>query len=124
MQITIVLGLLILIQGCASFWDPQPVKKIFSQEKKAKRVTNPVLKAPKSPKRVKTSQAVWHLIFPEYLEFGLHHQETGKKELIRVETTLSDIELPAGHYNIESVIVGSERYDSLEGVDLFEFEIK
>jgi hypothetical protein len=59
-----------------------------------------------------------------YLEFGLHHQETGKKELIRVETTLSDIELPAGHYNIESLVVGSERYDSLEGEELFQFEIK
>jgi hypothetical protein len=124
MQTTIVLGLLILVQGCASFRAPQPFKKTISQEKKAKRVTNPVLKAPKSAKRVKTSQAVWHLIFPVYLEFGLHHQETGKKELIRVETTLSDIELPAGHYNIESLVVGSERYDSLEGEELFQFEIK
>lgn len=124
MQTTIVLGLLILAQSCASFRVPQPVKKTIPQEKKVKRVTSPVVKAPKASKTVKTSQAVWHLIYPENIEFGLHHQETGKKELIRVETTLSDIELPAGHYNIESITVGMEKYDSLEGEELFQFEIK
>ncbi len=119
----LLLGLLIL-QGCASFRVPEPVKKTVPQDKKVKRVTNPVIKAAKTAKSVKTSQAVWHLIYPEYIEFGVHHQESGRKELIRIETTLSDIELPAGHYNIESVIVGPERYDSLEGQELFQFEIK
>ena len=72
----------------------------------------------------KQSQAVWHLIQPTDLEFVLRHRESNKLEYIRVETTLSEIELPTGHYNIESIIVGSERFDALEGQELFQFEIK
>lgn len=118
------LGLLILLHSCTSFRVSEPVKKTIPQDKKAKRVTTPVFSSPMAIKALKTSQAVWHLIYPDSIEFGLLHHETGKKELIRVETVLSDIELPPGHYNIESIVVGTEKYESLEGEELFEFEIK
>jgi hypothetical protein len=122
----IVLALVIFSHSCASFRKPGPVKPATPQvEKRVKRVTKPVKKAEKRPKKsTRKSQAVWHLIYPLDIEFALTHRETGKKEYIRVETTLSDIELPAGHYNIESVAVGSEKYDALEGQELFQFEIK
>ncbi len=126
MRTTIVLGLVTLLGSCASFRQPAPVKVTPQQtEKRVRRVTKPVKKPVKPVKPVaKQSQAVWHLIQPTEVEFVLRHRETNKLEYIRVETTLSDIDLPTGHYNIESVIVGTERYDALEGQELFQFEIK
>jgi hypothetical protein len=117
----IVLALVIFLPGCASFRKPEPVKPGPALAERVKRVTKPVKKAEKS---IRKSRAVWHLIYPADIEFALYHRESGKKEYIRVETTLSDIELPAGHYNIESVAVGAEKYDALEGQELFQFEIK
>ncbi len=117
----IVLALVIFLSSCASFRKTEPVKPGPVHADKVKRVTNPVKKAEKS---IRKSRAVWHLIYPADIEFALYHRESGKKEYIRVETTLSDIELPAGHYNIESVAVGAEKYDALEGQELFQFEIK
>ncbi len=121
----IVLALIIFLPGCASFRKPEPGKPGPQVEKKMKRVTKPVKKAViKTAKSPRKSQAVWHLIYPLDVEFALSHRVSGKKEFIRVETTLSDIELPAGHYNIEAVSVGGEKYDALEGQELFQFEIK
>jgi hypothetical protein len=125
MRTLIVLGLIGVLPGCASYRKAEPVtppKPVPVQvEKKVKRVTNPVKKAQKT---VKKSQAVWHLIYPGEVEFGLSHQRTGKKEFIRVETVLSDIDLPPGHYNIESIVVGPDKYEALEGQELFQFEIR
>lgn len=121
MRTMIVLALVIFLSSCASFRKTEPVKPGPVHADKVKRVTNPVKKAEKS---IRKSRAVWHLIYPADIEFALYHRESGKKEYIRVETTLSDIELPAGHYNIESVAVGAEKYDALEGQELFQFEIK
>lgn len=126
MQSLIVLALVILLPGCASFRKPETVKtKTVQIEKRAKRVTKPVKKVAKVPRKTsRKSQAVWHLIYPAEIEFVLSHRESGKKEFIRVETTLSDIELPAGFYSVESIAVGEERFDALEGQELFQFEIK
>lgn len=125
MRTTIVLGLIILLSSCASFRQP-PVKAAPQQsEKRVRRVTSPVKKPAEPVKKVaKQSQAVWHLIQPIEVEFVLRHRESNKLEYIKVETTLSDIDLPIGHYNIEAVILGTERYDALEGQELFQFEIK
>lgn len=121
----IVSALVIFLSSCASFRTPEPVKAPVSGEKRVKRVTKPVIKAAKkAEKGSKKSQAVWHLIYPLEVEFALSHQPSGKKEYIRVETTLSDIELPSGQYNVESIMVGEEKYDALEGQELFQFEIK
>jgi hypothetical protein len=122
MRTSIVLGLLVLFTGCASFRKAVESTPAPAPEKKVKRITTPVKKPEK--KTAKVSQAVWHLISPGALEFTIFHQETKKKEHIRVETTLSDIDLPPGHYYIDSINVGEERYDSLDGDELFQFEIK
>ncbi len=111
-----------LLHSCASFRKPEPVNVAKSNDKKVKRVTTPVKKAHK--KTLKISQAVWHLIYPAEMEFSLIHQETGKKDIIQVETTLSHIDLPAGFYNIEALEVGTEKFEALEGQELFQFEIK
>jgi hypothetical protein len=132
MRTSIVLGLLVLLSNCTSFRkSPEPVKTQTPRpapEKKVKRVTTPVKrpekKQDKQEKQKKRSRAVWHLIYPADVEFVLTNRETNKKEFIRVETTLSDIELPAGHYNVDAVIVGDEKFDSLDGEEVFQFEIK
>jgi hypothetical protein len=115
----------VLLSACSSFRKSSaPAEKAPrpAPETKVKRVTTPVKRPEK--KQPKQSQAVWHLIYPANVEFTLIHQETKKKEFIRIETTLSDIDLPAGHYNIESLNVGEEKFDYLEGEELFQFEIK
>lgn len=90
-----------------------------------RRVTSPVKKPAKPTQPApKESQAVWHLIQPMEVEFVLRHRESNKIENIRAETTLSEIDLPIGNYNIEALMVGAERYDALEGEELFQFEIK
>ena len=126
MRTTIVLGLITLLSGCASFRTPEPPQKAPAQkEQRVRRVTNPVKRPEKRPKgKVVQSRAVWHVIYPSEVEFVLVHQESGKKEFIRVETTLSDLELPAGVYNIQAVIVGQDKFEALEGQELFQFEIK
>lgn len=124
MRTTIVLALIGLLGGCASFRQPEPPKKVAPPvQVREKRVTTPVKRpVAKRPSQVQ-SRAVWHLISPQIMELVLRHQESGKNEFIRVETTLSDLELPPGLYRIESVIVGGEKYDALEGQELFQFEV-
>lgn len=128
MRTTIVLGLIILFHSCASFRKPpEPVQKtpVVLKEERVRRVTNPVKKKEKKSKEVKAlSRAVWHLIYPADVEFVLRHDETNKNEYVKVETTLSDLELPVGHYTIEAVMVGEEKFEALEGQEMFSFEIK
>lgn len=127
MRTAIVLGLITLLTSCASFRKPEVVQKPApARVVQVKRVTNPVKKPEKKikDKKAAQSQAVWHLIYPADVEFVLRHHETDKNEYIRVETTLSDIELPTGHYTVEAVIVGAEKFEALEGQELFQFEIK
>lgn len=121
MRITIV-SLLLLLDACSSFRPKVPVKeKPPVTEKRERKITIPV----KKPlDKTKKSQAVWHLIYPEFVEFTLVHHATGKKEYIRVETTLSSLDLPEGQWNIESMSVGEQKYDALEGQETFQFEIK
>lgn len=124
MRTTIVLGLVIFVSACASYRKTEPTRPVQAAvEKKERRVTKPVKKVRKSgPVR---SQAVWHLIYPsDAVEFALVHQGSGKKEFIRVETTLSEIDLPTGLYSIEAMVVGNEKFEALEGQELFQFEIK
>lgn len=126
MRTTIVLVLISLLSGCANFRKPEPVQKTpVVKEERVRRVTTPV-KKPSVKVGVKkaVSRAVWHLIYPSTVEFVLRHHETNNNEYIRVETTLSDLELPIGHYTIEAVIVGTEKFEALEGQEMFQFEIK
>lgn len=125
MRMTIVLGLVALISGCASFRKPVTVQKTPPKEVRVHRVTTPVKRQEKKVKeKIVQSQAVWHLIYPSQVEFVLRHRESRRNEFIRVETTLSDLELPAGQYNVESVVIDGEKFDALEGQELFQFEIK
>ncbi len=121
MRITIV-SILFIFSACTSFRPQVPVKvKPVVTEKRVRKVTTPVKKL---VDKTKKSQAVWHLIYPEFVEFTLVHHETGKKEYIRVENTLSSLDLPEGQWNIESLSVGEEKFDALEGQETFQFEIK
>ncbi len=121
MRLTIV-SILLLLGACASFRPKAPVKeKPPVTEKRVRKVTTPV----KKPlDKARKSQAVWHLIYPQSVEFTLVHHQTGQKEYIRVENTLSSLDLPEGQWNIESLSVADQKFDALEGQETFQFEIK
>lgn len=125
MQRVIVSGLVFILGACASYRTPVPPKKATAPVvKKVGRVTTPVKKPLELSGKSSGSRGVWHLIFPLELEFVLRHRASGKVEFVRVETTLSDLELPSGSYVVESLIFGPEKFDALEGQELFSFEIK
>lgn len=106
------LVLLLLTFSCTSYRESttKPVTKSKSRAPIKKSMT----------KKPSKGNAVWHLLSPSEIEFFLTH-ESGKKELVRIETNLSDIEMEKGAWLITGLIWNGQEYEALDEGAKFEF---
>lgn len=105
------LVLLVFSFSCTSFRESTTTKPV-------KKVQAPIKKS--MTKKPSKGNAVWHLLYPAEVELFLVH-ESGKKELIRIETNLSDIDLDKGHWQVEGLIWNGSEYEALAEGAKFEF---
>jgi len=112
-----LLSTLLFIQ-CSS---PQKTeKKSPSAPKKA---TGVVKKTPPKPRKGQQGNAVWYLAYPEALEIHLQH-EKGQKEILRIETKLSDLNLLPGNWQVRGLSVDGKFYEPLVTGAKFNFQIQ
>lgn len=114
-----LLSTLLFIQ-CSS---PQKTEK--KPLPSAKKATSVVKKTPPKPRSGKGLQgnAVWYLSYPEVVEIHLQH-EKGKKELIRIETKLSDLNLLPGNWQVRAITVDGKTFEPLVTGSKFNFQVK
>jgi hypothetical protein len=110
---------LMLFNQCSRV--PKTEKKIPSPPKKA---TTVVKKTTPQPRAGKGHQgnAVWFLSFPETVEIHLQH-EGGQKEVLKIETKLSDLTLAPGNWKVRALSVDGKIYEPLVTGAKFNFQI-
>lgn len=88
-----------------------------SLEKKPSVVTSKSKTAPRG-------EAVWHLVSPLGIELAISHVATGKKELLKIETNLSEIDLLPGQWVVSGFVLDGQTYEALSDRPQFTFELK
>lgn len=78
---------------------------------------------PKIEKVLKTP-VVWHLIDPLGIELKLFSIDNKKEETVQVETALSRVELPPGHWQIIGFKVQGQSFNVLNTSERFIFRVK
>lgn len=76
-----------------------------------------------SSKRVTRGNSVWHLVYPPVTELLLEH-EKGRQELIRIDTSLSELTLAPGRWRVMSVINQGREYEALVQGGKFSFQVE
>lgn len=84
-----------------------------------------VKKTPPKPRSGKGHQgnAVWYLSYPETVEIHLQH-EKGLREILTIETKLSDLTLIPGNWQVRALSVDGKMYEALVTGAKFNFQIK
>lgn len=76
-----------------------------------------------SATRATRGNTVWHLVSPAITEILLEH-EKGLQELIRIDTTLSELTLNPGRWKVMGVIHQGVEYESLVEGGKFSFQVE
>lgn len=113
--------ILLILASCATRNPPvEPKNGNSTKTESSESKTLP----PKIDKVLKTP-VVWHLIDPVGIELKLLNIDDQKEEIIKIETSLSQVELPIGHWQIVGFkILGGEPYNVLNTSERFIFKVK